>query len=207
MVRTSFFGSFAIVMLAVVTGCGSDDNSAAPSTASPGSAAPTTAAASPSPGSPPASPPGVEPEYSSLLIKASDIGPDAWADGPPIANPAGVVGVGQTFKNPDGKRTIVVTLAVFADPSEAAHMVPAMRETLSKKVAGEPQPVDVGSDGLMVAGVASEKSMEVSEVVFTAGKVLVDLEFDSSLGNPTPPDVVLDVARKQDAAVRNGLPS
>jgi hypothetical protein len=40
-----------------------------------------------------------------LLIKPSEIGPQATADGPPIPNPGGLTGVGQTFRNPDGKRT------------------------------------------------------------------------------------------------------
>jgi len=144
-----------------------------------------------------------------LLIKPSDIGPDATTDGPPIANPGGVTGVGQTFRNPDGKRTIVDTIAVYTDPAAAAPMIPAMKDELNKKITGAPQPIDIGSNGFMVAGVAADpsKQMEISEVVFTEGRAVVDLEFDCSLGNPTPTDVVVDLARKQDAAVKNGLPS
>jgi hypothetical protein len=79
---------------------------------------------------------------------------------------------------------------------------------VDKKIDGTAQPVDVGSNGFMVAGVAADpsKQMEVSEVVFTEGRTLVDLEFDCSLGNPTPNDVLLDLARKQDAAIKSGLP-
>ena len=90
--------------------------------------------------------------------------------------------MGQTFRNPDGKRTIVDTIAVYPDPSGAAPMIPAMKDELAKKITGTLQQVDVGSNGFMVAGVAADpsKQMEVSEVVFTEGRALVDLEFDCS---------------------------
>jgi hypothetical protein len=88
-------------------------------------------------------------------------------------------------------------------------MIPAMKDELGRKITGAPQPVDIGSNGSMVAGVAADpsKQMEISEVVFTEGRTLVDLEFDCSLGNLTPNDVLLDLARKQDAAIKSGLPS
>ena len=59
----------------------------------------------------------------------------------------------------------------------------------------------------MVAGAAADpsKQMEISEAVFIEGRAVVDFEFDCSLGNPTPNDVFLDLVRKQDAAVKNGL--
>jgi hypothetical protein len=120
-----------------------------------------------------------------------------------------LTGVGQTFRNPDGKRTIVDTIAVYPDPSGAAPMIPAMKDELGRKITGAPQPVDIGSNGFTVAGVAADpsKQMEISEAVFTEGRTLVDLEFDCSLGNLTPNDVLLDLARKQDAAIKSGLPS
>ena len=144
-----------------------------------------------------------------MLITPSDVGPSASVDGPPIANPGGVTGVGQTFKNPDGKRTIVDTIAVYPDAAGAAPMIPAMKDELAKKITGTPQPIDIGSNGFMVAGVAADpsKQMEISEAVFIEGRAVVDLESDCSLGNPTPNDVFLDLARKQDAAVKKGLPS
>jgi hypothetical protein len=44
-------------------------------------------------------------------------------------------------------------------------------------------------------------------VMFTEGKTFVDIEFESAAGDPLPPDFVLDVARKQDAAIKAGLPA
>jgi hypothetical protein len=144
-----------------------------------------------------------------LLIAPGDVGPSAFADGAPIANPSGLTGVGQTFKNPDGMRTIVDTIAVYPDAAGAAPMIPAMKDELAKKITGALQPIDIGSNGFMVAGPAADpaKQMEISEAVLIEGRTVVDLEFDCTLGNPTPNGVLLDLARKQDAAIKKGLPS
>ena len=209
MVRGSAAGLAAVAVLvgAAVVGCGSDKGSSSTSTgsssstASSSSATSSSAAASSSASASPS-------DYSALLIKIGDVGPGAFVDGPPSLNPSGVNGVGQVFKNPDGARTIVDTIAVNPDPASAAQTIPAMKDELGKKITGTAQPIDVGSNGFIVVGVAADpaKQMEVSEAVFTEGKALVDLEFDCSLGNPTPNDVVLDLARKQDTAIKNGLP-
>jgi len=208
--RTSAVGLTATAMLvsATLVACGSDKGTPATSTSSSSSStsssaaasSSTTAGASPSPG---------QTDYSSLLITPSDVGPSAFVDGPPTVNPGGITGVGQTFKNPDGKWTIVDTIAVYPDAAGAAPMIPAMKDELAKKITGAPQPIDIGSNGFMVGGVAADpsKQMEISEAVFIEGRAVVDLEFDCSLGNPTPNDVLLDLARKQDAAVKNGLRS
>jgi hypothetical protein len=203
MARTSALGlaASAIVVGATLVACGNDKGSAPTTSSSP------TASSSAS-GSSGTSSAAAASDYGNLLIKPGDVGPQAFADGPPTANPGGVTGVGQVFNNPDGKRTIVDTIAVFADPSAAAAMIPAMKGELAKKINGAQQSVDVGSNGFMVAGAAADpaKQMEISEVVFTEGRAVVDLEFDCSVGNPTPTDVLLDLARKQDAAVKSGLP-
>ena len=47
---------------------------------------------------------------------------------------------------------------------------------------------------------------QVNGVMFTEGKTFVDIEFESAAGDPLPPDFILDVARKQDAAIKAGLP-
>jgi hypothetical protein len=208
MVRTSAVGLAASAMLvgATVVACGSDKGTPASSTASSSSATSSGAAASSSTTAS-ASPSAGQTDYSSLLIKPSDVGPNAFVDGPPTVNPSGVTGVGQTFKNPDGKRTIVDTIAVYPDAAGAAPMIPAMKDELAKKITGAPQPIDVGSNGFMVVGVAADpsKQMEISEAVFIEGRAVIDLESDCTLGNPTPNDVFLDLARKQDAAVKKGL--
>lgn len=201
-VRTSAVGLAATAMLlsAAMAGCGDDKNS----TASSGSASSSGAAVSSAPPSP-----GAPANYSSLLIKPADVGPHATADGPPSQNPGGIVGVGQVFKNPDGKRTIIDTIAVFPDAATADKTAANMRDVVGKKVSGEQQPIDVGTNGFMVIGQSADPAnpMEISEAVFVQGRAMVDLEVDCVIGNPTPADVLLDLARKQDAAIQAGLPA
>jgi hypothetical protein len=194
----------AAAIVLTTAGCGGSDQSSpstkesviSPSAETTSLTAPTSAA----------SPAGTDGDYSSLLIKPSDIGADFAADGPPTPNPGGATGTGQTYKNADGSRVVVVTLAVFPDAAGAAGVIQPMKDAITDKVDGQQKPVDIGANGFMVEGPAKKKSMEVSEVVFTQGRTLVDLEYDSAPGNPAPSDAVLDVARKQAAAVAAGLP-
>ena len=205
-VRTSALGLTATAVLigATVVGCGGDKSS----TSSSGSASSSTTSSTSSTSAGPASP-GAPADYSNLLIKPSDIGPNATADGPPSQNPSGITGVGQVFKNPDGKRTIVDTIAVFPDAATATQTAANMRDVVGKKVNGQQQPIDVGTNGFMVIGQGTDPAnpMEISEAVFVEGRAMVDLESDCVIGNPTPADIMLDLARKQDAAVKAGLPA
>ncbi|WP_445166963.1 hypothetical protein ACTXG7_24555 [Mycolicibacterium sp. Dal123E01] len=188
---------FAVVALAVA-GCGGSDESSSTTIESTFSMATTTPSAPSSA--------AAQGDYSSLLIKPSDIGPDVTANGAPGVNPGGVTGTGQVFETAD-RRDIIISIAVLPDAAAAAAMIQPMKDTIAEKVDGQQQPVDIGSNGFMVEGPAKKKSMQVSEVVFTQGRALVDLEYDSALGNPAPSDAVLEVARKQAAAVAAGLPS
>lgn len=204
-VRTFAVTATAVLIGAAALGCGHDKGSTASSTSAPPRPATST---SPSSGAA-STPPGAPVDYSNLLIAPSDVGPNATADGPPSQNPSGITGVGQVFKNPDGKRTIVDTIAVFPDVATATQTAANMRDVVSKKVTGSQQPIDIGSNGFMVIGQAADPAnpMEISEAVFIEGRGMVDLEFDCVTGNPTPADILLDLARKQDAAVKAGLPA
>jgi hypothetical protein len=208
LVRMSTVGLAAVAVLvgATVAGCGDDKSSTPSSSSSSSSSSATSSSSSTSAAS---SSPAAQGDYSSLLIKPTDIGPNTFVDGPPVANPSGLTGTGQTFKNPDGSRTIVDTIAINADPAAAAQLLEAMKGAVSKKINTAQQPIDIGSGGFMVIGQSTDpaKQMEISEAVFTEGKALIDLEFDCVPGNPTPADELLGVARKQDAAVKNGLTS
>ena|SRR5689334_10476564 len=205
-VRTSALGltATAVLISATVTGCGGDKGSTSSSGSASSSAASSTSSTSAGPASP-----GAPADYSNLLIKPGDVGPNATADGPPSQNPSGITGVGQVFKNPDGKRTIVDTIAVFPDTATATQTAANMRDVVGKKVNGPQQPIDVGTNGFMVIGQGTDPAnpMEITEAVFVEGRAMVDLESDCVIGNPTPADVMLDLARKQDAAIKAGLPA
>jgi hypothetical protein len=182
----------ALVVGAVSTGC------SASKTSSPSPSAASSGAADPS-----AQPAG----YSSLLIKASDIGGDLSAPQPPVLNPNGAAGVAQLFANPDNSRRIGDTILIVADPATAAEGLENTKTNYAGKVNGSWQPVDVGSNGALISGTSPDNSQAISVLLFTEGKALVNLEFDSAPNDPIDVDIAKDIGRKQDTAVKKGLPS
>ncbi len=125
----------------------------------------------------------------------------------PVPNPAGVEGV---FMNQGGSRKIDDTIYVYPDAAAAGQALDGMAPSVSDPnmgVKGPLTPVDVGSRGKMAVGPAADGSKSVGMVMFTEGKAFVVLEFNSPPNDPVPADVVLDLARKQDAAIKAGMPS
>jgi hypothetical protein len=183
----------ALVIGAVSTGC-----SSASKTSSPSPSAASSSAADPS-----AQPAG----YISLLIKASDIGGDLSAPQPPVLNPNGAPGVAQLFANPDNSRRIGDTILIVADPAAAAAGLENTKTNYAGKVNGSWQQVDVGSNGALISGTSPDNSQAISVLLFTEGKALVNMEFDSAPNDPIDVDIAKDIGRKQDAAVKKGLPS
>jgi hypothetical protein len=163
-------------------------------------------------------PPG---DYSGLLIKASDLGPEFNAPNPPVQNPFGpeATGVGQSFINADGSAQVIETITIFVNPATAESFASSMKDELSKDVPGAAmQPIDVGMNGQMVVmtlsevitetdGTTSDKSKAATDLMFAQGKAVVLLKFRSAPNDPVPPEFALSVARKQADNVKNGLPS
>jgi hypothetical protein len=140
------------------------------------------------------------------LISASDIGADTTL-GPPEQNPGGVAGVAVTFANTSKTHTISDLLVVFTDAASAAQGAKDRPSSLGKYVTGTAQPFEVGTNGITVVGPSPDNTKAVTYVVFSEGKVVVDLEFDSGPNDAAPQDFVLDVAKKQDDAVKSRGPS
>jgi hypothetical protein len=172
---------------AIATGCGNDNKAPTPSSS---------AAASSS------QPSG----YGALLMKASDIGGDFNASQPPVQNPNGVAGVEVLFANPDNSRRIGDTISIVADPAAAVAALANTKSSYSDRVTGTWQRADVGSNGSMISGTSPDKSQAVTVLLFTESKVLVKLEFAGAANDPIDPGVATDIGRKQDAAIKNGLP-
>ncbi|MDT5260916.1 MAG: hypothetical protein QOD10_5996 [Mycobacterium sp.] len=194
----------AVLAFAATAGCSSDNNASPSSSAS--SASSTSAAASTTSNAAQASPAlGQQGDYSAALIKASDIGPDFTAYAPPSQNPGGFPGVGQSFNNPDGSRVVIDGIVVYADPASTEQALAA--HNFPKVNAPTPQPFEVGSNGRIATGMSPDNQKAVAEVVFSEGRATVNLIFSNAPDSPPAPDFVLDVARKQDLAVKNGLPS
>lgn len=208
--RVTVVGAAAtLVVGAATTGCGHHGSSpwdrppASPATSSSSSA--TTSSTSPSATT--SSSPTQPTDYSSLLIKASDIGADFNAPQPPVLLPNDAAGVAQLFANADNSRRIGITIMIVADPASAAVGVENTKANYAGKVSGTWQPVDVGSNGAIISGSAPDNSQAVTVLLFTEGRALANLEFDSAPNDPIDAAAALDVGRKQDAALKNKVPS
>jgi hypothetical protein len=185
-----------LVVGAVGTGCSTGTKTASPSSSAASSPGSSTAASSTQPS-----------DYSSLLIKASDIGGDLSTPQPPVLTPNGAAGVAQLFANPDNSRRVRDTILIVADPAAAAAGLDNTKTNYGGKVSGNWQPVDVGSNGALISGTSPDNSQAITVLLFTEGKALVSLEFDSAPNDPIDADIAKDIGRKQDAAVKKGLPS
>ena len=147
-------------------------------------------------------------DYTALLIKASDITlpGDTFTGQPPIQNPNGQPGVAQIFSNQNDTRHVGDTILILPDPDQAVSELDLEKAALGDLVkGGTPAPAAVGTGGTTVSGTSPDGSKAVTVLLFTEGKAFVNLEFDSPLNDPVPPQFVTDVGQKQDTAIKNGL--
>lgn len=188
-------------VLTAATACGSRGKSSPSSNASSGAPS-SSAAAFPSTTAAGSAPLG---DYTYLLIEAGDIGHNFATIGPPTQNPGDSAGAGQNFGNPDRTRTIADNIFVSIDPTVALQSESDHLSSFPKHVTSPPQPFDIGTNGWLGVGKSLDKSKAVTYLVFTEGKATVTMQFDSALDDPVEQELVLDVARKQDGAVKSRL--
>ena len=194
----------ALLVGTAAVGCGNDDKEApASSSSSTSSASATTSAAASETTSAPATaaPAG---DYSKLLLKASDIDPSFVASDPTV-NPNGVPGIGQTMTNPGKAETILFAIFVDNDAAGAVKSLQGFKDTIAKEVDGAPQPADVGDGGFIATGKSPDGSKAITEVYFTQGKAMVNVEFESAPNDPVQPDTALAIAKMQDTQIKNNL--
>lgn len=151
-------------------------------------------------------PPGQPTDYGFLLVKPSDIGGALTAPQPPLLNPDNTPGATQLFTNADKTRRVWDTVQVFADAAAAVTELAATKSTYADKVTGTWQPLAVGSNGTSITGAAPDNSQTVAVLLFTEGRALITLEFDSVPDDPIDPAVAANIGRKQDEVVKLGLP-
>jgi hypothetical protein len=193
--------SLAVMLTAV--GCG--DKAKTDSTTSSSSSK---SASSSSASAKPSSSAAAAQDYSSLLIAAEDIQApgDTFTAQAPTVNPNGAPGVATVFSNGGDTREIGDTILVLPDADAAGVALKGAQGALSGSVTGgTPQPAQIGSDSVMVAGTSPDGSKSVTVLLFVEGKAFTTLEFDSGPSDPVPPEFVLDVAGKQDAKIKAGL--
>jgi hypothetical protein len=200
--QTMVAGVVAVTILAVpVAGCGSKPTS---STTKSGSA---TSATSSSSSAPTSSAPAQPTDFTGLLIQATDISaPEPFNGRTPTNNPGGQPGVATTFSTQDGSHVIRDTIQVFADPAAATNALNSAKAGQSNSIKNpQTDSANVGTDGTTLSGNTPDGSKGVTTLLFTEGRALVTLEFDGPPGMLPPPDFVIDVGQKQDAAVKKGL--
>ena len=215
-VMAAGLGASMLVAGAAVAGCGSNKSSTQPSTTS----SPTSTSSASSSAAPTSSSGAAQPsEYGNLLIKPTDIvvpgDTFTLASTKPSTDPAGVTG---TFASASvdvngPTREVDVIIHVYPDATMAAkehdQIAPAIADpnmgfTL---VGGTAIPADVGTGGAMAIGSNSDGSKSRARLAFSEGNAFVQIEFFNPGNDPLKPDFVLDIARKQDAAVKAGLPA
>jgi hypothetical protein len=176
---------------ASVAGCGSHSKSSAPAS---GTTSSTHAAQTG--------------DYTTLLIKASDIdAPDAFTASPPVNNPNGQQGATVTFTDADHSHTIIDTIVVALDPAAAANALDSARGMHHETLLAKPLSAEVGVDGTTITGTSPDHTKGVTVLLFTQGKAFVTLEFDGPTYALAPSEFVLDVGHKQDEAIKKGLGS
>lgn len=203
MMKTPRFGLAALIVAALlaaaVAGCSSNKSSTSTLSSSASSSA-TSSKSSSAPAQPS--------DYTGLLIKETDIsaGGEPFIAMAPTPNPDGKPGVAGEFHNQSGTRVIGDTILILPDASAAATALEDAKGALGTTVTGNLQPAAVGTGGTMVSGTSPDGAKAVTLLLFTEGKAFTTLEFDSAPDDPVPPDGVIDIGQKQDAAIKNGLP-
>jgi hypothetical protein len=124
-----------------------------------------------------------------------------------VLNPTNTAGVAQLFANSDNRRRIGDTILIVASPAIAAVAAANTRANYGGKVIGSWQPIDVGSNGAMLSGTSPDKSRAVTVLLFTEGRALVNLEFDSAPDDPIDNAVATEIGRKQADAIKAALPN
>ena len=211
MTQTKAVGLIGVALLVgtATVGCGSDDkgSSASSSSSSSSSAAATTSAAASESTSASATAAPAGADYSKLLLKPTDIDPSFTA-AEPMVDPNGLKGVVQKMTNPQNQ-TIVFAIILNDDAAAALKALESSKAELPKELDGAPQPADVGDrgNGIIATGKSPDGTKAVTEVYFTQGKAMVNVEFTSAPNDPVLPETALAVAKMQDTQVKNNLPA
>ena len=197
----------ALLVGSAVVGCGGDDkdkdeSSSATSSATTPAEATTSAAATET--SAPASPAAEGADYRKLLLKAADIDP-SFTDGEPMVNPQGQPGIAQTMTNAGKNQLITFVIMVTDGPEAATASLKEFEGKIATEVDGAPTPADVGDGGFVAAGKSPDGAKEITEVYFTQGKALVNIEFSSNPNDPVPAESALQIAKMQDTQIKNNL--
>jgi hypothetical protein len=125
----------------------------------------------------------------------------AYNAAPAVYNPNGQAGIETVYTHRDGSRTITTTVLVLPDAQAATAALDGARAGLVAN--GTSQPAAVGSGGTMLTGMSPDGSKSVTVLSFAEGNTATTIEFAGAPKDPAPSDLVLELGRKQDTAIRD----
>jgi hypothetical protein len=157
--------------------------------------------------------PGKTPEaasadYGRLLLTGADLSDveDTFTQRSQAPQTKGVPGASAFFVNAKDDRAIGDTVLIYPDATTATATLHQSAGTLTTTVTGgAPKPVAVGSDGVVITGTYPDEAKAVTLMLFTEGRALVRLEFQSATGDTTTDKFVTNVGKMQQIALRIGL--
>ena len=141
-------------------------------------------------------------------MTAADLsdGEDTFTERHVESDPGGLPGASAFYVNAEDTRAISSTILVYADPETAATALKEASNTLDTRVVGgSPAPGGVGTDSVMVRGTDPDESKDVTVLMFTEGRALVRVEFQSAGGDATTDGFVTNIGKMQQIALRAGL--
>ncbi|CAJ1495690.1 hypothetical protein [[Mycobacterium] burgundiense] len=147
-------------------------------------------------------------DFRPLLIKAEHLsdGEDTFTARSVDTNPNGMPGASAFFVNAEDDRAIANTILLYPDAETAQKTLQAATESLPTKViGGTPRPAPVGTDGVVISGTSPEGDTAVTQLLFTEGRALVRLDFESAVGDTTTDQFVNNVGKMQLIALQTGL--
>ncbi|MGW0159700.1 hypothetical protein ACWDUN_10305 [Mycobacterium sp. NPDC003323] len=191
----------AAVLVAGLTAC-APSQPGAPSSAAPTLPAFTTTSAAPTAN---ATPEGSD--YTRLLLTAADLSDaeDTFTERHKESSPGGLPGASAFFVNAQDTRAISSTILVYDNPGTAATALKQAQGTLDTRVTGTPVPAGIGADSVMVRGSDPNEAKDITVLMFTQGRALVRLEFQSAGGDATTDGFVTNIGKMQQIALRAGL--
>ncbi len=193
----------AALLVIGISGCTGTDLGAAPSTGA--GLLPSTP--SPSVGS--TGTPAVQAvDHRALLLSATDISDaeDTFHERSRNVHPNDIDGASAFFVNDQDNRAVSDTIQIYPDAATATATLRTAAGTLPTQVTGgNPAPIGVGNDGVVIAGAYPDQAKAVTVLLFTEGRALVRLEFQSATGDTTTDDFVTSVGKMQQIALRVGL--
>jgi hypothetical protein len=142
-------------------------------------------------------------DYSALPVDPNLVTDSlAYNAAPAVFNPNGQPGVETVYTHRDGSRTITSTILVLPDAQAATAALDGARAQ-SAVASGKSAPAAVGSGGTMVAGTSPDGTKSVTVLSFAEGNAATTIEFAGAPNDPAPEDLVLELGRKQDTAIRD----